>query len=134
MKIINRYSMTSLIVLFTMPVTLSASQAKARSMLAGEEDIVNVSVSFNTQTQVNEVDEQKLLEMQQSGRTFIYRLAEKECEVLKATIAETCRLRSISSSSQLREQGIGGERYLYLNGSAQYGITLKKKGTDTLSR
>jgi hypothetical protein len=87
---------------------------------------VNVNVSFNTQMPLADVSEQTLIDTQQSGRKFIYRMASRECAVLKATIAATCRLTNLNISAQVREHSHQSPLKLYLNGNAQYAITLKE--------
>ena len=87
---------------------------------------VNVNVSFNTQMPLPDVSEQTLVNTQQTGRKFIYRMASKECAILKATIAKTCRLTNLNISAQVHEQNHQRPIKLYLNGNAQYAITLKE--------
>ena len=107
---------------FAMAVTEMA-QARSASLSRGQ--TVNVNVSFNTQMFMQEVDEQALLEKQMAGRKFMYRMASRECTVLKETIAKTCRLTNLNVSAQLREQNNKNPLKLYINGNAQFIITLK---------
>ena len=99
--------------------------AQARSAIANKGQNVNVNVSFNTQILLQEVDEKTLVDKQQMGRKFMYRMASKECAVLKETIAKTCRLTKLNVSAQLREQNNQKPLKLYINGNAQFLITLK---------
>jgi hypothetical protein len=75
-----------------------------------------------------DVSEQTLIDTQQSGRKFIYRMARRECAVLKATIAATCRLTNLNIWAQVREHSHQSPLKLTLNGNAQYAITLKESG------
>ena len=101
------------------------ASAKARSISVGGGGI-NVSISFNTQMPLGDATDQTLVNTQKRGRTFIYRMAREECALLKASIAETCRLTSLNVNAQLRNQHSNQPVTLYLNGSARYLITLKK--------
>jgi len=108
-------------------VTLSSVPAAARSMSISAGQFVNVNVGFNTQKPLADVGEDALLEAQQSGRKLIYNMAIKECAVLIATIAKTCRLTNLNISAQVREYG-NMPPTLQLNGNAQFVITLKDDG------
>ncbi|MEE8214556.1 MAG: hypothetical protein V3R79_08210 [Alphaproteobacteria bacterium] len=100
--------------------------AKARIMSVTGGGEVSVSVGFNTQMLLADTTDQTLASTQKRGRTFVYRMAREECALLKATIAETCRLTSLNVNAQLRNQHSNQPVTLYLNGSARYLITLKK--------
>lgn len=104
-------------------VLTDAAQARSASLNQGQ--TINVNVNFNTQMMLQEIDERALVDKQQAGRKFMYRMASKECAVLKDTIAKTCRLTNRNVSAQLREQKNQNPFRLYINGSAQFVITLK---------
>ena len=106
-------------------VAVLADAAQARSASLNRGQTVNVNVNFNTQMMLQEIDEQAIVDKQQAGRKFMYRMASKECAVLKETIAKTCRLTNLNVSAQLREQKNQNPFRLYINGSAQFVITLK---------
>ena len=110
--------------------TVLAARASARSMPLHAGQFVNVSVRFQSQVPLADVSEQTLLSAQQSGRKFMYKMASKECAVLKATIAKTCRLTNLNVSAQIRDQNNPGPIKLFLNGNAQFAITLKDKEFD----
>ncbi len=101
----------------------ASASARIISVQGGE---INVSISFNTQMPLGDATDQTLASTQKRGRTFVYRMAREECALLKATIAETCRLTSLNVNAQLRNQHGNQPVTLYLNGSARYLITLKK--------
>jgi hypothetical protein len=101
------------------------ASAKARS-ISVQGGGINVSISFNTQMPLGDTTDQTLVDTQKRGRTFVYRMAREECALLKATIAETCRLTSLNVNSQLRNQHGNKPVSLYINGSARYLISLKK--------
>ncbi|MGI9384733.1 MAG: hypothetical protein ACR2PO_16395 [Methyloligellaceae bacterium] len=88
-------------------------------------DVVRVTVSFNMQVPLSDASEASLVSAQKERRKLIYRMAEKECAVLKESIAETCRLTNVNVSTQVRRQGHDPALSLYLNGSAQFAISLK---------
>ena len=106
-------------------VAVLADAALARSASLNQGQTIHVNVSFNTQMMLQEIDEQALVDKQQAGRKFMYRMASKECAVLKETIAKTCRLTKLNVSAQLREQKNQNPFRLYINGNAQFVITLK---------
>ncbi len=116
-------AITSLLFTNTVP-----GSAIARSAPFHPGDFVNVNVSFNTYVPLPDVKEQTLVDTQHRGRRFIYRMAIKECAVLKETIAKTCRLTNLNISAQVREHNNRGPIKLYLNGTVQYAITLKEEG------
>jgi hypothetical protein len=100
--------------------------AKARSMSVSGGGEVNVSVSFSTQMPLADMTDQTLASTQKKGRTFVYRMAREECTVLKAVIAETCRLASLNVSARLNNHSNNQPVTLHLNGNARYLISLKK--------
>ncbi len=100
----------------------ASASARIISAQGGE---INVSISFNTQMPLGDTTDQTLMNTQKRGRTFVYRMAREECALLKAIIAETCRLTSLNVNSQLRNQHSNQPVSLYVNGSARYLITLK---------
>jgi hypothetical protein len=59
------------------------------------------------------------------GRKLLYRLATSECPVLLETIAQSCKLTNLNVSTQIRHQNGQVPLMLYLNGNAQFAITLK---------
>ena len=52
-------------------------------------------------------------------------MAGEECAVLKATIAQTCHLTNINVSARIQEHHNKSPLRLYLDGNAQFMITLK---------
>ncbi|HSR55341.1 MAG TPA: hypothetical protein VLN73_03805 [Alphaproteobacteria bacterium] len=89
---------------------------------------VNVNVNFNSQLPLADMSDETLAAVQKRGRVFVYNMASEECENLLATIAESCRLTSLSVSAQVRNQNNNKPNFVYLNGSARYMITLKPEG------
>ena len=100
--------------------------AKSRIMSMAGNGEVNVSVGFSTQMPLSDTTDQTLAATQKRGRTFIYRMARGECVVLKATIAETCRLAGLNVNARLNNHRNNQPVTLHLNGTARYLITLKK--------
>ncbi len=120
--------LAAIIVTAFMPGLSKEAVARSASFQGGQ--FVNVNVGFNTQVPLPDLGEPTLLRSQQSGRNFIYRMAAKECAVLKETIAKTCRLTNLNISAQIRDQNNRGPVKLHLNGNAQYAITLKAGNFD----
>ena len=106
-------------------VTVSTQAAGARilPLLGGQ--AINVSVGFNTRLPLADLGEEALAEAQKQGRRFVYRLASEECAVLKATIAETCRLTNLNVSTQIQAGNNQTPVQLYINGSANFQVSLK---------
>ena len=102
-----------------------AVEADGRSMPFDTARSVNVNASFRTFLTLPDESEQALAGTQKRGREFIYRMAGEECAVLKATIAKNCRLTNINVSARLQDHHNKFPLRLYLDGNAQFMITLK---------
>lgn len=114
-----------LVTVFVALITGLAAQAVGRSMPFDTARSVNVNASFRTFLTLPDVSEQTLASTQKRGREFIYRMAGEECAVLKATIAQTCRLTNINVSARIQDHQNKNPLRLYLDGNAQFTITLK---------
>ena len=104
-------------------VSTQAAGARTLPLLGGQ--AINVSVGFNTRLPLTDLGEEALAEAQKQGRRFVYRLAREECAVLKATIAETCRLTNLNVSTQIQAGNNQTPVQLYINGSANFQVSLK---------
>ncbi len=104
-----------------------AASSRLVSSLPGQ-NIINVNVSMNMEIPLADEDTDTMSEAQIEGRKILYRLATSECPILKETIAATCRLTNLNVSTQIRRNNNAPPIRLYLNGSAQFAITLKKDG------
>ena len=104
---------------------MAPASASMRSSLLQGPDIVNVNVSFNSQIPLVDTSDDAIASTQRKGRRFIYRMAVKECAVLKETIAETCRLTNLNVSTNVQLQPNRSPPMLNLNGNAQFAISLK---------
>jgi hypothetical protein len=114
-------------------VALSATMmppasATMRSSLMQGSEIVNVNVSFNSQVPLADTSDEAIARTQKTSRRFIYRMAVKECAVLKETIAETCRLTNLNVSTNVQHRSGNNPVMLNLNGNAQFAISLKSDG------
>jgi hypothetical protein len=114
-----RVTIAALAVASLMP---ASAIAQSRTFAAGQ--LVNVNVSFSTRVQLADSNEETLASAQQAGRKYIYNMVSKECAVLQATIAKSCRLNSLNISAQVRERN-NMPANLHLNGNARFAITLK---------
>ncbi len=103
---------------------INQAEARTMSMVSGGD--VSVSVGFSTQMPLTDSSDQALASTQKRGRTFIYRMARDECAVLKATIADTCRLASLNVNARLNNPRHNQPVTLHINGNARYLISLKK--------
>ncbi len=109
--------------------SLSAGSSAGRLVSPYQANVVNVSINFNSQSPLTETNEKAISAIQKMGRKMIYKMAREECETLRKTIAETCSLKSLNVSSQLRQKH-NRPNSLYINGSAQFSITLKPADAD----
>ncbi len=126
MRII-RFAKSALIVTAVAAVlatSAGAGSATARLVSPYHANTVNVSVSFNSQTPLSETNDKAVAAIQKMGRKLIYKMAREECETLQQTIAEACQLTNLNVTTQLRHQR-NRPNSLYINGSAQFSITLK---------
>ncbi len=109
------------------PMASTASATMRSSLMQGSE-VVNVNVSFNSQVPLADTSDEAIANTQRTSRRFIYRMAVKECAVLKETIAETCRLTNLNVSTNVQHQSGNNPVMLNLNGNAQFSISLKSGG------
>ena len=107
-------------------VSLTPASAVAQSMQLSAGQFVQVNAAFNTSVQLADANPETLASAQQAGRKYIYNMVSKECAVLKATIAKTCRLTSLNISAQVRHRS-NTPATLHLNGNARFAITLKEE-------
>jgi hypothetical protein len=91
---------------------------------------VNVSVGFSTQVPLPDLSEETLATAQRAGRAYVYRLGRDECALLKATIAKTCRLTNLNINTQIQQHNNPGTPLLYINGNANFTISLKDEAAD----
>ena len=103
----------------------AASSSKIAHNIPGQ-DFVNVNVSLNMEIPMTDDSVEAMSAAQVDGRKILYRLATSECPVLLDTIADSCRLTNLNVSTQIRRQNRTVPVSLYVNGSAQFAITLKK--------
>jgi|GEM_PF-1988141 len=111
------------------PMISTASASMRSSLLQGPE-IVNVNVSFNSQVPLADTSDDAIADTQRTGRRFIYRMAVRECAVLRETIAQTCRLTNLNVSTNVQLQPNRSPPMLNLNGNAQFAISLKSDGAN----
>jgi len=108
-----------------MPTMTSTASASMRSSLMQGPEIVHVNVSFNSQVPLADTSDEAIARTQKTSRRFIYRMAVKECAMLKETIAETCRLTNLNVSTNVQHQSGNNPVMLNLNGNAQFAISLE---------
>ncbi len=114
-------------------LSLAAGAAPARASILAPAyggQPVNVSVGFNTQVPLPDLSQETLAVAQKAGREYLYRLGREECALLKATIAETCRLTSLNINTQIQQNHNAAQPLLYINGNASFTISLKDAEPD----
>ncbi len=124
LRILRAPALAGIFLSMAMTAAMPAS-ASLRLTTATPANAVQVSVSFNSQIPLADTREAAVAALQKAGRSMLYRMASKECAVLRETIAATCRLTRLNVSCQLRQPD-HGQASIYLSGSAQFAITLKK--------
>lgn len=112
---------------FAALTAITATPAQAQKMPPHSDQVVQVSVSLNTLVPIPDLSEQTLIAAQKQNREMIYRLAQEECGVLMATIAQTCRLNNVNVSARVRNHHNQRPLSLYINGSYRFTITLKER-------
>ena len=85
---------------------------------------IQVNSSFNTQVFVANETEPQIQEQERSLKQSMYERATGECELLRATIALSCRMTGISVSTQLTSSP-GNPATLYINANVTMEVTLK---------
>ena len=105
-----------------------ADTAAARSASLGGAQSVVVNVNFQTQLPVDDLSDEAIVKSQESARALLYKLANKECGLLTATIAKTCRLSGLSINVNMQNLNRSNQAttYLYVKSNARYSITLKE--------
>ena len=112
--------------LATATACILAAPALASNIYApGTGAPVNVSVGFNSQLPLPDLEEETIRAAQRAGREYLYRASSEECALLMATIAESCRLTNLNINTQV-QQHQPGNPMLYTNASASFSITLKE--------
>ena len=112
--------------LFAGLVLASTAAAEPSIVATIEKQPVNINISFGAEVPLPALSEESLAAARKAGREYTYRLVSEECALLMATIAKTCRLIDISTLSDLTQQYYGISPQLYINGSANFIITLKE--------
>ena len=120
-------AIVALSVTMTPSMTSIASASMRSSLLQGAE-IVHVNASFNSQTPLADTSDDAIADTQRTSRRFIYRMAVRECAVLKETIAEICRLTNLNVSTNVQHPSGNNPVMLNLSGNAQFAISLKSDG------
>ena len=88
---------------------------------------VSVTVAYNFALPVkpNDVDSQRA--SMEQGRTMLYEMTAKECEMLLATMASSCQLERLNLQTSVVRNQRPGEDLLNVSANAQFKIQLKPK-------
>jgi hypothetical protein len=122
------FNVPTLLIISAIALSMTAAlpaSATARFVALQADQPVNVSVGFNAQVPLADLSEESLAQSQKAAREYIYRMGKEECAVLKAVIAKTCRLTNLNISTQMQHQGNANSPILYINGNANFTISLK---------
>ena len=116
-------------------VTLSAAMLLAQSAAVGQSPppgtgdgrqiTVTVQYNFALPVKPNDVDSQRTV--MEQGRTMLYQMTAKECEMLLASIASSCQLERLNLQTNIARHHRPGEELINLSANAQFKIELKPK-------
>ena len=110
-------------------VLVFASHADAQdqrySMGRTGTNTVSVSVTFSYPVKLPGGEAEEQQKAMETGRRRLYEIADKECRVLLATIASTCRLERLNVNSNVNRRIIDGEQQAQMSASATYRIEPK---------
>lgn len=102
----------------------TALAAGRTNSAAASGEAIQVNSSFNAQVFVANETEPKIEEQERRLKQSMYERAIRECELLRASIALSCRMTSISVSTQFTPSH-GNPPMLYINANVSMEITLK---------
>lgn len=102
-----------------------ASPVEARKMAFPQEEVVNVSVSFNSQTPISDLTEETITRVRNEASRVLYEMAKKECALMLEVIAQTCKLTNLNVSTQIQNYNNQAPLQIYINSNANFAITLK---------
>ena len=107
------------------PMTAQTLESLRRSEKTGEGLIdITVQYAFVMPTEAGAAPDKQLQAMD-AGRTLLYAAAGKECPLLLATIAESCRLLRLAVQSQMQRYQGPQPPTITMSGSATFRITPK---------
>ncbi len=108
-------------------VMVYASMASATVVHAGGNGkAVNVRVSYSFHIPSSGDTIMDEIQVQEENRKAIYGIAERECEILTAVLAKTCKINQISVNvTYLKNNRLDGYQ---INAQVNYLITLKEQG------
>ena len=89
-----------------------------------------MAVNFSTQVPLPDLSEEAIETSQKNSRIALYRLAREECAVMKTVIAEACQLTNMNISTQIQNYNNQNPVTLYVNGNANFTISLKEEGAE----
>jgi hypothetical protein len=86
---------------------------------------VSVSVSFSYPVGLEDGDAEKQQQALEKARRRLYEIADKECKVLLATIASSCRLQRLNVRNSVSRRSSSGGQQTQLTANASYRIEPK---------
>jgi hypothetical protein len=87
-------------------------------------ETIQVNSSFNAQIFVANETEPQIQDQERGLKQSMYERAVGECELLRASIARSCRMTSISVSTQFNRSP-GNPATFYINANVSMEVTLK---------
>ena len=130
MRHLNFVGCITLAVLALSFLTQQPAPAAAQPTGFPPAQVVNVAVNFSTQVPLPDLSEEAITASQMSSRIALYRLARDECAVMKTVIAEACQLTNMNISTQIQNYNNQNPVTLYVNGNANFTISLKEEGAE----
>jgi hypothetical protein len=86
-----------------------------------------VRVSYSIRVPLKGDDENSQSETMQQGRRMLYEMSAKECELILATIASSCKLEGLNIQANVMRQSRRDDDALSLSANARFRIELKEK-------
>jgi hypothetical protein len=83
-----------------------------------------VNTSYSQQMPVDAEADNRITEQEKTLKRSMYERAARECEDLKATIAQTCQITSINVSTQIN-RAPGAPSQIYVTSNVQMQVTIK---------
>ncbi len=120
--------LAALVLLAGLTLAPAAAPAEATMVMPFAEDQpVHVNVGFHTRVPLTDLSEAAVAAAQKAARERLYRVGREECALLKAVLAETCRLSNLNVNTQIQQQYRNNipRPLLSINGNASFTITLK---------
>jgi hypothetical protein len=113
----------------TIALAALTAPASAQQYATGKfnKGATEVRVNYSIRVPIKGDDENSQNAMMEQGRRMLYEMSAKECDLILATIASSCRLEGLNIQANVMRQGRHDADSLNLSANAQFNIELKVK-------